>query len=127
MLEKLRSGKWAHEKATAEEVGAVLEKIRGYVAEYGWEKRKVCPYSYWVYILDFLDSFDGYEHFTSVSKSVALSEINGCIDIVNGWLEKEKEEKVKVRMLTGKKVGLVKEVPASLVDEYVDSGLAEIV
>ena len=124
-IEKLRTGKWANQLATAEEMAAKVQEIRGYVNKYGWENTNVHPYNYPINIVEFLDGFADYRRCTHMSKQVMLAEINGLIEIINHWIEREEEPKVMIRFLTGKKAGQTKEIPESDVEDYIEIGLAE--
>ena len=126
-IETLRTGKWASDLATAEDMAAKVQEIRGYVAMYGWENTNVHPYGYAINIVEFLDGFADYRNYTHMSKQTMLAEINGLIRILNKWIEREEEPKVTIRFLTGKKAGQTKEIPASDAEAYVEIGFAEIV
>ena len=126
-MEKLRNGKWASDKATAEEMKKAVAELRGYVQQYGWEDKMVYPYGFGINIVEFLDGFADYERCTPASKSIKIQEINGLIEIINAWVKLEQEEKVTIRLLKGNKAGQVKEIAASLAEDYVDCGLAELI
>ena len=125
-VEKVRAGKWNHQMATAEEMAQKVEEIRGLVTKYGWLKTNIHPYGFGVEIEEFLGWFDDYNRCTASSKHLHLSEINGFIDILNHWLEVEEEEKVTIRFLTGNKAGQTKDIPASLAEDYIEIGFAEL-
>lgn len=126
-VQKVRAGKWNHQMATAEEMAAKVEEIREIVTKYGWLDTKIAPYGFGVRIEEFLGWFKDYDRCTASSKHLHISEINGFIEILNHWLEREAEPKVTIRFLTGKKAGQTKEIPASDVEAYVEIGFAEIV
>lgn len=123
----LRTGKWASNLATPEEMAAKVQEIRALVAKYGWENTNIHPYNYPINIVKFLDGFADYRRCTHMSKQVMLQEINGLIEILNHWIAREEEPKVTIRFLTGKKAGQTKDIPASDAEAYVEIGFAEIV
>ena len=125
MVEKLRTGKWSSNLATAQEMAAKVEEIREIVTKYGWLETNIHPYNYPVRIEEFLGWFEDYSRCTHSSKQLHLSEINGFIEILNHWIKREQEEKVMIRFLTGNKAGQTKAIPASDVEIYVECGLAE--
>lgn len=124
-VETLRTGKWASDLATAEEVKAKVQEIREIVTKYGWLDTEIHPYRFGIRVEDFLGRFKDYSRCTHSSKQIFLAEINGFIDILNHWIEREQEEKVMIRFLTGNKAGQTKAIPASDVEMYVECGLAE--
>lgn len=124
-VQTLRTGKWASDLATPEEMAAKVQEIRALVAKYGWENTNVHPYNYPINIVEFLDGFADYRRCTHMSKQVMLQEINGLIKILNHWIAREEEPKVMIRFLTGRKAGQTKAIPASDVQDYIDIGLAE--
>ena len=126
-IDTLRTGKWANQLATAEEMAAKVQEIRGYVTKYGWENTNIHPYNYPINIVEFLEGFADYRNYTHMSKQTMLAEINGLIRILNKWIEREEEPKVTIRFLTGKKAGQTKMIPASDAQDYIDIGFAEIV
>lgn len=126
-IKTLRTGKWASDLVTAEEMAQKVEEIRGIVTQYGWLKNRIHPYGYGVKVEEFLGWFDDYNRWTESSKHLHLSEINIFIDILNHWLEREQEEKVTIRFLTGSKAGQTKQIPASDAEMYTECGFAEIV
>lgn len=125
-IEKVRAGKWNHQMATAEEMAQKVEEIRGLATKYGWLDYHIAPYGYGVKVEEFLGWFDDYDRCTASSKHLHLSEINGFIDILNHWLKVEEEEKVTIRFLTGNKAGQTKDIPASLAEDYIEIGFAEL-
>ena len=127
MVEKLRTGKWANQLATQEEVEDKVREIMVLVTKYGWENENIHPYGFPINVLKFLEKYETYSLYTHSSKQILLAEINGAIDIFNMWAEQEEEPKVKVRLLTGRNAGKIKEIPASMVGYYVETDLAEIV
>ena len=124
-IELLRTGKWANQLATPEEMAEKVAEVRGYVNQYGWEKSNVHPYNYPINIIEFLDGFADYRRCTHMSKQQMLAEMNGLIKIINKWIEREEEPKVMIRFITGRKAGQTKEIPESDVEDYIDCGLAE--
>lgn len=125
MVEKLRTGKWSSDLATAEEMAAKVEEIRRLVSKYGFINRSVHPYGYAIGIDKFLAGFKDYSRCTHSSKQIMLAEINGFIPILNHWIDVEEQPKVIVRFITGKHKGEIKEIPESYVRDYIDCGLAE--
>lgn len=126
-VETLKTGKWASDLATADEMAAKVEEIRVIVAKYGFINRTVHPYGYAIGIDKFLAGFADYGRCTHSSKQIFLAEINGFIPILNEWIKTEEQPKVIVRFLTGKHKGELKEIPESYVEDYVDIGLAEVI
>lgn len=124
-VQTLRTGKWASNLATAEEMKAKVQELKAIVNKYEWEKTTIAPYGYGVRIEEFLTWFEDYGRCTHSSKQLHLSEINGFIRIINKWIEREEEPKVMIRFLTGKKAGQTKEIPASDAEDYIAIGLAE--
>lgn len=127
MVEKLRSGKWVNQLATAEEVNSKVNEIMGLVTKYHWEKRNIFPYNYPINLVEFLEGAEFYWNCTTSSKRVFLSEINGLIEIINKWVEQEEEPKVTILFVRTNKKGQTKEIPASWLEDYVDAGLAVLV
>lgn len=126
-VQTLRTGKWASDLATPEEMAAKVEEIKILVAKYGFLNRTVHPYGYGIGIDKFLAGFKDYGRCTHDSKQIFLAEINGFIPILNHWIEVEEQPKVVVRFLKGNKAGQIKEIPESYVEDYIEIGLAEIV
>ena len=106
--------------AKAEEVNAKVKEILEVAGQYGWLDKRVMPYGYGVSIKDLMN-YEDYAKYSRTSQQIIKAEINGLIDILNIWLEQEKEEKVVMRMPKGSNV-LFKRVPISLVDDYIALG-----
>ena len=124
----LKNGKWNHQIATAEEVNKAVEEIKAIITKYHWEDNTVHPYSYTMNIMELVES-DGWKNFKQYnfsSKQLIISEINGLIGILNQWEELELEEKITVKLITGKNIGTIKKVAKSIANDYVELGLAEI-
>lgn len=123
---ELRTGKWASQLATAEEVADKVKVLKLYVAKYSWGEKSIHPYGYPIKIEDFLESFDDYSRCTHSSKQISLAELNGFIRIINAWLKLEEEPKVTIRLTHGRHAGDIKEIPESMVEDYIELG-AELV
>ena len=126
-IELLRTGKWANQLASPEEMAEKVAEVRGYVNKYGWLNRSVHPYGFAIGMDKFLAGFEDYEHYTHSSKQIMIAEMNGFIKIANVWIKQEEEPKVAVRLLTGKHKGEIEEIPESFVEDYVEIGLAEVI
>ncbi len=122
----LRHGKWASELATAKEVAEKVQELKGYVSKYGWGEKNIHPYGWAIKIDEFLESFDDYSRCTHSSKQISLAELNGFIEIINAWLKLEEEPKVTIRLTHGRHAGDIKEIPESMVEDYIELG-AELV
>lgn len=124
-MEKLRNGKWSHQKASAEEVAQVVEEIKAMIAKYGWEERTVRPYSYSMTLKELVESdgWNNFKHYNASSRQLIISEINGVIEMLNIWEAQESEEKVTVRLINGNEITY----PKSVADELIEIGMAEAV
>ena len=98
-----------------------------YIVKYHWEDREVHPYGFAINVIGFLKPATEYSSYTSSSKGIILSELNGFIDILNEWIKQENEPKVTIRLLVGNKAGQVKVLPASVAADYLECEFAEIV
>ena len=126
-IEKLRTGKWNNQLATAEEMQAKVVEVKEYVDRYDWGDKVIHPYSFGVKIDEFLGWFTDYAKCTHSSKQLHLSEMNGFIEIINKWIKLEEEPKIKIRLLQGNKAGTIKEVAESIASDYIEIGFAEAV
>lgn len=124
-VETLRTGRWASELATAQEVSDKVKELRAICSQHGWGDRSIHPYGWAVKIDEFLGWHKDYQRCTHSSKQMALSELNGFIKIINAWLEQEEEPKVVIKLIAGKHAGEVRIVPASQALDYYEMGWAE--
>ena len=104
--------------AKPEEVRAKVDEILKIAGQHGWLDRRVMPYGYGISIRDMMDYPQDFSKYTSTSFHIVKAEINGLIDIMNIWLEQEAEEKATVKMPNG----IVKTIPISCVDDYIELG-----
>jgi hypothetical protein len=90
--------------------------------------RVIHPYGFGIKLDEFLggDGFRNYRAYTHSSKQILIAELNGFIDILNHWIAFDAEKKVTIRFVTGNKKGEKKDIPASCVQDYIDSGIAEL-
>lgn len=121
----LRTGKWANQLATAEEVAEKVAEVRELVNRYGFTDRTIHPYGFAIKMDDFLAGFEDYRRCTHSSKQISIAEMNGFIEILNVWIKDAEAPKVAVRLLQGRHKGEVKEIPESYLEDYIDCGLAE--
>lgn len=124
-MDKLRNDKW--HKATAAEVIKATEEIERYIEKYGWQERTVAPYGWSIKVTELIKPYKDYDLCSYSSKALILSELNGLIHIINGWLEYEAEPKVTIRRLSGRNAGKVVEVAKTLAEDLIEIGLAEAV
>ena len=119
-IEKIRTGKWADDIATAEEFKGAVNKISEAVNRYGWGKKVVFPYGWETTLEEFITEhdIDDFDRYTISSKRALIAEVNGLIGILNVWLEREEEPKVAVMLKSGK----IKNIPESDVEDYVLMG-----
>ena len=131
-MEKLRTGKWASDLATAEEVKSFREEARAMIAKYGWEDRTVCPYSREEPILDIVNyacdrnGTDTYENSTHSSKQYIIAMRNGLVSIMNAWEKNHfdlETNGVQMRLKSGKITKVLPEV----VDFYLECGIGELI
>ena len=101
-MDKLRNGRWAHQRATSEEVYATLEEIKTAVKTYGWEDEKLTPYGYGIKISELIKSWEGFKQCTAMSKEIIIAEMNGSIEILNHWLALKAEPQITVKLINGK-------------------------
>lgn len=125
-MEKLRSGKW--NMATSEEFAKAVEWVRETVRRYNWQDKVIRPYSFAEKVEDFIysDGWTNYEQYTGSSRRLLISEVNGMIEILEHWIATEEEEKVTVRIIGGNKDGQIEQMPKSMVNMFLDSGLVEV-
>ena len=121
----LRTGKWANQLATAEEMAEKVAEVTELVNRYGFMNRTVCPYGFVIKMEDFLAGFEDYRRCTHSSKQISIAEMNGFIEILNVWIKEAEAPKVAVRLLQGRHKGEIKEIPEMWLEDYVDTGLAE--
>ena len=131
-MEKLRTGKWASDLATAAEVKAFREEARAIVAKYGWEDRTVAPYSRYEPVLDIVnyacdkDGADTYDNSTHSSKQLIIAMLNGLVPILNAWEKNHLDLEangIQMRLKGGK----ITKVFPEFVDFYLESGMAELI
>jgi len=124
-MNKLSNGKWSHQTATVGEVSEVISQIREMVSEYGWGDRTIRPYAYTMTVNDLIysDGWNNFKQYTSSSKHLIISEINGLIDMLVHWEAIEKEEKITIRLTNGKVITCSK----SVADEFVEMECATLV
>lgn len=87
-MEKLRNGKWREDMATTKEFNDTVSEIRAIVTKYNWQDEVVRLYSTVDRLGDLINS-DGWRNFhmyTTSSKRILISEVNGLIDILNYWV-----------------------------------------
>ena len=119
-MEKLRNGRFKELRASNDEVKKAVAEINGYIKKYGWENKMVRPYGYAEPLGEFMKHFDEYEKYSSGSKSLMISEINGLIEnCINPWVALELEEKETISLVNGAIVTVAK----SLAQDYRDCGL----
>lgn len=125
-MEKLRTGKWKTDIATKEEFYNTVNGIKSVVAKYNWHDKIIHPYSFATTIGKFISGWTDFEKCTISSKRILIAEVNGLIDILDHWVEVEEEEKITVRIIGGNKDGQIEQMPKSMVDMFIDSGLIEL-
>lgn len=84
----LRTGKWANQIATNDEVVEKVKEIKDIIRKNSWGTKYIFVYGRRENILEFIDStnWDKYEKMTFMSKQVILSQLNGLIRIyINRW------------------------------------------
>ena len=101
----------------------VAKTVKAVVTHYNWGKRKVHPYGYPVSIDSLLEPFDSFDRYTNSSKHVLIAEINGLIDILNAWIERENKPRVCVTLKNGKQ----KAIPICDLEDYRDAGIIKAV
>ncbi len=105
--------------ATTAEFNAALNEAKSIVENHGWGNDNTYPYSYPIKIDDFLESLEGYDNMTMMSKEVAKDELNGFIKhCINPWLAYESAPKVKIKTATG-----VMETTREVADVIIENGL----
>lgn len=119
-VELLRTG-------VAEDVAKKVEELRGYVNRYDWGDWEIHLYGYPVKVSKFLDGFEDFARYTSSSRDIMRSEMNGFIKIINKWIEREEEPKAIVRYLEGKKKGKIETIPNSFAQDLYEIGFVEVI
>ena len=130
-MEKLRTGKWATDMASAAEVTAFREEAREMIAKYGWEDRKVTPFSWAEPVLDVvnygvIEGKDDYDELDRYNKAYVLSMLNGLVPILNAWERNHLELEangVEMRLKNGK----ITKVLPEFIEFYLESGIAELI
>lgn len=103
-MDKLKNGRWSHQRATSEDVYKTLDEMKAAVNTYGWENETLSPYGYGIKISELIKSWEGFKQCTPSSKSIIIAEMNGAIDILNHWLALKAEPQVTVILLGGNQV-----------------------
>ena len=101
-MDKLRNGRWAHQRATEDEVYKTLDEIKTAVKTYGWENEKLTPYGYGIKLSELIKSWEGFKKCTAMSKEIIIAEMNGSIEILNHWLALKAEPQVTIVLINGK-------------------------
>ena len=118
MLNELRTGKYAKDIATAEEVAAFVNEARHMVAEYGWEDWTVTPWGYAEKVTKTINYIADYRRCTFSSKQMLISLANGLARVMNAW-EQQELTGITLRSI---KTGKVVKVGEEIVDLYLDNG-----
>lgn len=103
-------------RITRDEYFKMLNKADGLVKKYGWEGRKVTPYSWPVRIDEFMKKMWDYDDCTSGSKNLLRLELAGLLPILEAWEKYELEPKIRVRIKTGPNAGKIREITKDLLD-----------
>jgi len=122
MLNELRTGKYAKDIATAEEVAAFVNEARHMVAEYRWEDRTVTPWGYAEKVTKTINYIADYRRCTFSSKQMLISLANGLARVMNAW-EQQELTGITLRSI---KTGKVVKVDECIVDLYLDNGFERV-
>lgn len=122
MLEKLNTGKFQKDLATAEEVKGFVQKANEMVIKYHWQKRTVCPWGRPEKITRMLDYISDFPQSTFSTKQLLISLANGLADVLNNWERVELKSGLAIKFLSN---GEVVSVPREYAELYISLGIAE--
>ena len=126
-LAKVENKRFYDRQTKAEEIRNTLVAIRKVDEVIHVLDEKVMPYHTWIPMREIIDKMDDWEKYSHSSRSIMISELNGCIEIINDSIRLYYEKDVEVRYLRGKKAGTTKVVKESVAEELVAIELAEYV
>ena len=122
MLEKLNTGKFQKDLATAEEVKGFVQKANEMVVKYHWQKRTVSPWGRPEKIPRMLDYISDFPQSTFSTKQLLISLANGLADVLNNWERVELKSGLAIKFLSN---GEVVSVPREYAELYISLGIAE--
>lgn len=105
-----------------EQVEAFVKEAERMIAEYGWEKEVVHPYSFAMPITQIIGYLKDWDVMTSGSRDHCVLLANGLVPILNAWEARELEPHTSVRI---KKTGKVINLPNSDLELF--EGLYELI
>ena len=126
-LAKVENKRFYDRQTKAEEIRQTLVAIRKVDEAIHVLDEMVMPYHTWIPMREIIDKLDDWEKYSHSSRSIMISELNGCIEIINDSIRLYYEKDVKVRFLRGKKAGTTEVVKESVAEELVAVELAEYV
>ena len=122
MLNELRTGEYAKDIATAEEVAAFVREAKHMVALYGWSDRTVTPWGYAEKVTKTINDIADYRRCTFSSKQMLITLANGLARVMNAW-EQQELTGITLRSI---KTGKVVKVGEEIVDLYLDNGFVRV-
>lgn len=107
---------------TRQEFMEWLEEAEKNIVKYGWQNKKIYPYSYPIPVYKLINDCKDYDNCTSGSKEYLMALANGFKEILEAWIENESKPKVTVRVI---KTGKIMRINVTDLDIF--EGLVEIV
>ena len=123
-MEKLRNGKFLHQIATNEEVASFASAANAMIEKYGWQDRKVWPYSYPEKVTKIVNELKDFPACTFGSKQYLITLANGLADILEAWEKQELEPKLTIRIVRN---GKIVECGEDIARQLIEDGVAEAV